>query len=164
MPDVESGQHGWSIGEVSRRTGLPVETLRFYDRSGLLGSIGRTPGGRRVFDAAALGLLDVVVRLRRTGMPADDVRRFIALVEVADRPGRIGLLREHRERVSQQLDQLGRDLAVIDWKIAAYTAAESNQPSPEPPPGWPEPGGDLPETDRFSTTPTDTPISPGAST
>ena len=68
---------GLAIGEVSQQTGIPIETLRFYDRSGLLGDLPRTAGGHRVFDELSLGLLDVVIRLRRTGMPVEDVRAFV---------------------------------------------------------------------------------------
>jgi DNA-binding transcriptional MerR regulator len=140
-----------SIGEVARRTGIPIETLRFYDRSGLLGDLRRTAGGRRVFDAHALGLLDVVVRLRRSGMPVGEVRAFVDRVRHdRDVAGRISLLRNHRERVRNQLDQLTKDLAVIEWKIAAYTAVEQGTEPPPPPPGWPDPAGGLPEPDGFT--------------
>lgn len=142
---------GLSIGEVARRTGIPIETLRFYDRSGLLGDLPRTAGGHRVFDDNTLGLLDVVVRLRRTGMPIEDVRAFVELVR-ADRgiASRIELLSSHRKRVLDRLDQLGKDLAVIEWKIAAYTATEAGTEAPPPPPGWPDPSGLLPEHDQFT--------------
>jgi DNA-binding transcriptional MerR regulator len=146
---------GGSIGEVSQRTGIPVETLRFYDRSGLLGDLPRTSGGHRVFDDYALGLLDVVVRLRRTGMPVDDVRAFVELVRAdRHRAGRIRLLEAHRERVVEQVRQLQEDLGVIEWKIAAYTAAEAGEEPPPAPPGWPNPAGLLPAPDDFSTEPT----------
>ncbi len=139
-----------SIGEVSQRTGIPIETLRFYDRSGLLGDLPRTAGGHRVFDELSLGLLDVVVRLRRTGMPVDEVRAFVARVRAdRDRAGRIELLRRHRDRVAGQLEQLQSDLAVIDWKITAYTANEAGRPSPPPPPGWPGTGPQLAAPERL---------------
>jgi DNA-binding transcriptional MerR regulator len=156
-----------SIGEVSQQTGIPIETLRFYDRSGLLGELPRTAGGHRVFDELSLGLLDVVVRLRRTGMPVDEVRAFVARVRAdRDRAGRIELLRRHRDRVAGQLGQLQSDLAVIDWKIAAYTANEAGRPSPPPPPGWPATGPNLPEPERFDSASTDTrtPAQQGPST
>ena len=141
---------GLAIGEVSQQTGIPIETLRFYDRSGLLGELPRTAGGHRVFDELSLGLLDVVVRLRRTGMPVEDVRAFVERARAdRDRSGRIQLLRRHRERVSAQLDQLQSDLAVIDWKITAYTANEAGRPAPPPPPGWPGTGPQLPAPERF---------------
>jgi DNA-binding transcriptional MerR regulator len=151
---------GWSIGEVSQQTGLPIDTLRFYDRSGLLGDLPRTAGGRRIFDQAALGLLDVVVRLRRTGMPIDEVRAFVDRVRAdADRAGRIELLQVHRQRVSRQIEQLQADLAVIDWKIAAYSAAANGRPGPPPPAGWPDPGDLLPLADRFDIEPNESTFS-----
>ena len=135
---------GLAIGEVSQQTGIPIETLRFYDRSGLLGDLPRTAGGHRVFDELSLGLLDVVIRLRRTGMPVEDVRAFVERARAdRDRSGRIALLRRHRERVSAQLGQLQSDLAVIDWKIDAYTANEAGRSAPPPPPGWPSTGPNL---------------------
>ena len=141
---------GLAIGEVSQQTGIPIETLRFYDRSGLLGDLPRTAGGHRVFDELSLGLLDVVIRLRRTGMPVEDVRAFVERARAdRDRSGRIALLRRHRERVSAQLGQLQSDLAVIDWKIDAYTANEAGRSAPPPPPGWPSTGPNLSSPERF---------------
>ncbi len=150
MSEFSSTTPGLSIGEVAARTGIPIETLRFYDRSGLLGELPRTGGGHRVFDETSLGLLDVVVRLRRTGMPVEDVRAFVERVRAdRDRAGRIELLRRHQARVRAQLEQLTADLAVIDWKIAAYAANEAGRPAPMPPPRWPGPGPDLSWTDDF---------------
>ncbi len=101
---------GVSMGEASRLTGLPVETLRYYDRAGLLGDLPRTGGNHRVFDELTLGLLDVVVRLRRTGMPIEDVRRFAELVRAGDddRPTRIALLQTHRARPGAARPARGR--------------------------------------------------------
>jgi DNA-binding transcriptional MerR regulator len=133
------------IGEAANLVGLSVETLRYYDRAGLLGPLRRDPGGRRVFDARALGVLDVILRLRRSGMPIEDVRRFAELLREGDaqRRGRLGLLHEHRQRLLGHLDDLRADLAVVDWKIAAYEAAEDGRAEPEPPPGWPDRTADL---------------------
>jgi DNA-binding transcriptional MerR regulator len=134
------------IGDVARLSGLSIDTLRYYDRSGLLGTVHRDAAGRRVFDRDALGLLDVVLRLRRTGMPVEDVRHFVDLVRAGDtdRAGRLELLRAHRCHVLAQLDQLQDDLAVIDWKIATYQAGEDGAEPPPPPPGWPRPQGNVP--------------------
>lgn len=122
-----------TIGEASRISGLPIETLRYYDREGLFGELPRDTGGRRRFTPDALGLLDVLLRLRRTGMPVEQVREFAEHVRAGDhlRAGRLALLRAHRERVAMDLAQLQADLEVIDWKIAAYQAAEDgNDPPP----------------------------------
>src|SRR5215218_10466392 len=137
------------IGDVARLWGLSIDTLRYYDRAGLLGPVHRDGGGRRVFDRDTLGLLDVVLRLRRPGMPVEDVRHFVDLVRSGDteRAGRLDLLRAHRRRVVAQLDQLQDDLAVINWKIAAYQAGDDGAEPPPPPLGWPRPQGHLPEPD-----------------
>ena len=142
------------IGDVSRLSGLSIDTLRYYDRAGLLGAVNRDGGGRRIFDRDSLGLLDVVMRLRRTGMPVEDVRHFVDLVRSGDteRGGRLHLLRAHRRRVLARLDQLQDDLAVINWKIAAYQAGEDGTEPPPPPPGWPRPQG-LPEPDALTPEP-----------
>jgi len=143
------------IGDVARLSGLSIDTLRYYDRAGLLGAVRRDGGGRRVFGRDTLGLLDVVLRLRRTGMPVEDVRHFVDLVRSGDteRAGRVELLRAHRRRVVAHLDQLRDDLAVIDWKIAAYQAGEDGIEPPSPPPGWPRPQGHLPQPDALTAEP-----------
>ena len=143
------------IGDVARLSGLSIDTLRYYDRAGLLGAVHRDSGGRRVFDRDSLGLLDVVLRLRRTGMPVEEVRHFVDLVRSGDskRAGRLDLLRAHRRRVLAQLDQLQDDLAVIDWKIAVYQAGEDGTEPPPPPPGWPRPQGHLTQPDTLATEP-----------
>ena len=74
LPDLTGHDDaGLLIGDVARLSGLSIDTLRYYDRAGLLGAVHRDGAGRRVFDRDTLGLLDVVLRLRRTGMPVEEV-------------------------------------------------------------------------------------------
>ena len=143
------------IGDVARLSGVSIDTLRYYDRTGLLGTVHRDGGGRRVFDRDTLGLLDVVLRLRRTGMPVEEVGHFVQLVRLGDaeRAGRLELLGAHRRRVLAQLDQLQDDLTVIEWKIAVYQAGEDGTEPPPPPPGWPRPQGHLPQPDTLTAEP-----------
>jgi DNA-binding transcriptional MerR regulator len=143
------------IGDVARLSGVSIDTLRYYDRAGLLGAVHRDGGGRRVFDRDTLGLLDVVLRLRRTGMPVEEVGHFVELVRLGDaeRAGRLELLRAHRRRVLSQLDQLQGDLTVIEWKIAVYQAGEDGAKPPPPPPGWPRPQGHLPQPGTLTAEP-----------
>jgi DNA-binding transcriptional MerR regulator len=95
LPELTGNDTNLLIGDVARLSGLSIDTLRYYDRAGLLGAVHRDGGGRRLFDRDTLGLLDVVLRLRRTGMPVDDVRHFVDLVRSGDteRAGRLKLLR-----------------------------------------------------------------------
>jgi DNA-binding transcriptional MerR regulator len=155
LPELTGHDVDLLIGDVARRWGLSIDTLRYYDRAGLLGAVHRDGGGRRVFDRDTLGLLDVVLRLRRTGMPVKDVRHFVDLVRCGDseRAGRLDLLRAHRRRVLAQLEELHDDLAVIDWKIAVYQAGEDGTDPPAPPPGWPRPQRHLSRPNGFAAEP-----------
>jgi DNA-binding transcriptional MerR regulator len=135
LPNISSSStETVSIGEASRQSGLSVDTLRYYDREGLLGDVPRDTGGRRLFDVEMLGLLDVLVALRRTGMPIEQVREFSAHARSgvdSTRTARLALLREHQTRVNADLAQLRADLELINWKVASYQAAEDGQdPSP----------------------------------
>lgn len=76
-----------TIGDLARRTGLPVKTIRFYADEGIVPETGRTPAGYRVYDAGAVARLDLVRTLRDLGVGLPDVRRVLAreaaLAEVA---------------------------------------------------------------------------------
>ncbi|NLE78770.1 MAG: MerR family transcriptional regulator [Rhodococcus sp.] len=110
------------IAQVSEATGLTHDTLRWYEREGLIPRVDRGSDGRRRYDDASLRIIQLIVRLRRTGMPVADIRWFLALTEegAASHGRRMALLRGHRERVLAQLDQLNQDLGAIDDKIEHY--------------------------------------------
>lgn len=110
------------IAAVSDRTGLTQDTLRWYEREGLIPRVPRSPDGRRAYDDASVRLLELVVRLRRTGMPVADIKRFCLLLEegASTHGRRMTLLREHRERLLAQLVQLREDLGAVEDKIAHY--------------------------------------------
>ena len=70
-----------SIAEAAERTGLTAHTLRYYERDGLLlHSVERAPSGHRRYTDEDLRWIQMVTRLRATGMPIRDVRRYAALV------------------------------------------------------------------------------------
>ena len=113
----------WSIGEVSERTGFSRHTLRFYEKEGLfIGPVQRNAAGRRMFSEQEIGWLDVCSRLRSTGMPLPDIRRYAELVRGGS--GTVGerfqILREHEARVRIQLADLQDVLSTIEAKVAFY--------------------------------------------
>lgn len=116
-----------NITEAAQATKLTVDTIRYYDRLGILGALARTPTGAREFDDADLGWLRILRCLRETGMTMADLRRFCALDGAADPGRRRAVLEDHREAVLARLERTRRELVVIEGKIAAYREAEESQ-------------------------------------
>ena len=112
-----------SIAEAAEHTGLTAHTLRYYERDGLLlHAVDRAPSGHRRYTDEDLRWIEMVTRLRSTGMPIRDVRRYAALVRQGDgtEPERLALLLAHREVVERQLAEVASHLRAIDHKIAIY--------------------------------------------
>ena len=110
------------IREVAEATGLTVDTLRWYERQGLLPLVGRTPDGRRRYSPAALRFVLLVQALRRTGMPVAEVRAFVQAGggELSAHPVRLALLEAQAAAVEERLAQLQGDLALVRAKAEDY--------------------------------------------
>ncbi len=118
---VDDSPQSWSVAEAAARLGASPHTLRYYERAGLV-TVPRDSAGRRRYDAPAMRRLVFLVRMRASGMPVADLRRYISLVEAG--PGtvaeRAALLRAHREDLARRIEELRLALAVTDYKIATY--------------------------------------------
>ncbi len=113
-----------SPGEVVERTGFTMDTLRYYERAGLLDPVERGPGGRRRYaehDVARLGILNC---LRETGMSVLDMRRFAELTRGGDEtvPDRIELLAEHDAEIENRIARLREQQTHIRRKLDGYQA------------------------------------------
>ena len=116
-----------SIGEVSARTGLSVDTLRFYEREGLFPPPQRSAGGRRGFSAADLGWIGICQRLRASGMSLPEIARYAAMVRAGsgNEGERLELLQRHEAQVQAQMAILQDALDLISTKVAVYAEAVS---------------------------------------
>jgi DNA-binding transcriptional MerR regulator len=120
---VENARATYSIAETAALTGLTTHTLRYYERDGLmLRGVGRTASGHRRYSDRDLHWIDLISRLRSTGMPIRDVRRYAELVRSGDgnEAERLALLRDHRQQVLAQLAEVTEHLGAIDRKIGIY--------------------------------------------
>lgn len=112
-----------TIAEAAARTGLTPDTLRYYERDGLMvRAVGRSSSGHRQYGDADLRWIEMINRLRATGMPIRDVRRYADLVRAGEgnEEERLELLRSHRQLVLAQLAEVQRHLGAIDMKIGIY--------------------------------------------
>ncbi|SDD01833.1 MerR family transcriptional regulator [Glycomyces harbinensis] len=115
-------QTGYTIGECARRSGFSMDTLRYYERVGLIDDVDRTATGQRRFSDAHLEWLGTLKCLRDTGMPVEQMCRFARLVRDGDAtvPERIELLQVHREAVNERIADLDAKRDYISGKIAYY--------------------------------------------
>ncbi|MEU2121153.1 MerR family transcriptional regulator [Nocardia niwae] len=115
-------QPRYSIGEVSERSGLSRDTLRWYERIGLMDYIGRDHTGKRRFSDRDLEWLALIGRLRTTGMSVADMLRYAELVRAGDATlqQRLAMFRDTRAEVLAKIDELRQTVAVLDHKIALY--------------------------------------------
>lgn len=110
---------GITIQQVTERTGLSAHTLRYYERAGLLDPVGRAESGHRRYMAADLAWLDLLTRLRATGMSIRQMREFAVLRRRGPetiRERRL-LLEAHGRAVRDRIRALEQNLARIDDKI-----------------------------------------------
>ncbi len=112
-----------TIAQAAEQTGLTTHTLRYYERDGLmLASVDRSSSGHRRYSSRDLTWIEMISRLRSTGMPMRDVRRYAALVRDGEgnEAERLELLKAHRARVEAQLAEVTGHLRAIDHKIGIY--------------------------------------------
>lgn len=113
----------FTIAEVAELTGLTAHTLRYYERDGLLlGPVDRAASGHRRYTERDLTWITLITRLRATGMPIRDVKRYAALVRAGagNEQERLDLLLAHRSRVEAQLAEITGHLRAVDHKIGIY--------------------------------------------
>ena len=111
-----------SISEAAERTGLSAHTLRYWERAGLLEPVGRNGSGHRRFAEEDLERIKFLTKLRATGMPIRQVRRYAELLRGGEATNgeRLELLEAHRKSVLAQLEETAGHLELIDWKINLY--------------------------------------------
>ena len=116
---------GYRISEVERIIGLPVTTIRYYDREGLLPHVARSEGGQRAFSDDDIRLLQIIEFLKRTNMSIKDIRRYTRLLDDGDRSleERRQMFYERRRAVVAQIEGLRAVEALIERKCAYYDAA-----------------------------------------
>jgi DNA-binding transcriptional MerR regulator len=119
---VAGASRSYTVGEASARSGFSVDTLRYYERLGLLEPVDRTAGRQRRYREGDIDWLGFVSCLRGTGMPVREMRAIAELVRDGEHtvPQRIELLEAHGERVRANIHQLTEQLEAIEHKVGYY--------------------------------------------
>ena len=116
----------YTIQQVSHRTELPISTLRYYEEMELLEPIQRAANGHRRYCETDIRRIEMVKRLRLTGMSIEAMREFMALYRggIRTATARRETLEAHREVVQARVDELLEMLRFIDYKIGLYEDEE----------------------------------------
>lgn len=116
----------YSIAEAAKRSGLSIDTLRYYERIDLIDPPERDSGGRRAYSDADLGWLEFLTKLRLTGMPIKRMREYSALRKhgAASAGRRKAILIEQRRAVVDRIAELQTCMGVLDYKINNYECLE----------------------------------------
>jgi len=114
---------GLTIAEAAELTGLTTDTLRYYEKDDLmLRRVPRDASGHRRYADPDLTWIRLISKLRSTGMPIRDVRRYTEMVRAGDgnEAERLELLLAHRQVVLARLAEVQEHLGAIDYKIGLY--------------------------------------------
>lgn len=115
------------ISEAADACGLSVDTIRYYEKAGMLPTIRRGADGRRAFAPSDVEWLTLLYWLRETGMPMNDMRRFTALAKAGgdSRAERRAILLAHAERLRVRRALLEKCETVLAQKIAVYAPTDA---------------------------------------
>ena len=110
------------IGQLAARTGRGIHAIRWYESQGLIPGVERDRSGRRVYSELHVGWLDLMDRLRRTGMSIAEMREYtrLAMQGRSTLRQRRELLSAHRSRVEETIADWTLALQLIDGKIDYY--------------------------------------------
>jgi len=121
------------IGELAARSGRSIYTIRWYEAQRLMPGVMRAAGGQRVYGDQHVGWLELLQRLRHTGMSIREMREFAALVKQGDGNfhERVEFLQTHRKRVDAKIAELNEARKLIDRKIEFYRQRLGAGPKPK---------------------------------
>ncbi len=111
-----------SITEVSKKYGLSPDTLRYYERIGLIPPVHRTAGGVRDYTEADCNWVEFIKCMRGAGLPVETLIEYVGLFGQGDEtiPARKELLMEQRRQLAARIGEMQAVLDRLDKKIEGY--------------------------------------------
>ncbi len=114
-----------TIKEVSEKFGISQDTLRYYERVGMIPHVTRTAGGIRNYQESDLGWVEMALCMRSAGLPIEAMIEYVRLFQEGDEtiPARLQLLLDQREALIEQQAQIDSTLKRLNYKISRYERA-----------------------------------------
>ena len=113
------------ISEISKKCDISADTLRYYERIGLLPPINRSESGIRDYSDLDVRRVEFIKCMRKAGLPIDILIQYYSLVQQGDgtMEDRRAILVEHRAEIMARMEELQQTLDLLDYKINYYDQA-----------------------------------------
>jgi DNA-binding transcriptional MerR regulator len=110
------------IAEVSERYGISLDTLRYYERIGLIPPVNRNKSGIRDYSEIDLKRVEFIKCMRSAGLPIEVLVEYVGLVQQGDKTieARKEILKEQREQLVAKIQEIQKTLDMLDYKIEVY--------------------------------------------
>lgn len=113
------------ISEVSEQCDISADTLRYYERIGLLPPVNRSDSGIRDYSDLDVRRVEFIKCMRTAGLPVEVLIKYYGLVQQGDETmaARKAILVEHRAQIQARMEELQKTLDLLDYKISYYDNA-----------------------------------------
>ena len=114
-----------TIKEVSEQYDISKDTLRYYEKAGMIPPVSRNASGVRNYTEEDLKWVSLAKCMRSAGLPVEALAEYVRLFRQGDEtiPARLKLLLEQKEALNSQMKQIEATLQRLDVKIARYEEA-----------------------------------------
>lgn len=114
-----------TIRQVCSRYGLTPDTLRYYEKVGVIPEVRRTQSGIRDYDETAIGWVENAVCMRSAGVPVESIIEYVRLFQAGDATlqARRDLLKDVHTKLLEQRRQMDAAIDRLSFKISRYDAA-----------------------------------------
>lgn len=110
------------IAEVSEQYTISSDTLRYYERIGLIPPVNRSVSGIRDYNETDLKRVEFIKCMRSAGLPIEALIEYVGLVQQGDKTiaARKAILKEQREQLAARMKEMQKTLDLLDYKISVY--------------------------------------------
>ncbi|WP_248761174.1 MerR family transcriptional regulator [Paenibacillus sp. ATY16] len=110
----------FSIAEISERSGLSYDTIRYYVKIGLLPPTKRKENGQREYGTVHLERLNFITRIKRTGMPLREIKRYMSLATAKNYESCYDVLYKHKHEIESQMVEIKATLELVNYKLEHF--------------------------------------------
>lgn len=118
-----------TITQVSEKYNITPDTLRYYERIGLLPKVPRQSNGNHYYDDSVQEWIEMIVCLRHSGVPVEKLIDYAEMIQKGDSTlqAREDLLKEQLANLKEKQHNLNRSIARLEHKISLYESGEIKQ-------------------------------------